>query len=225
MQLRKELLPPTFDSNVTERLAHLAENIDGATIEESRGWIDEFNHLIGAPYEYYDFQGIWEAMGHDEWVYLLMCDKYIQPVGDVTRDELIELTQRVMNADHEAYLTILEKNVTCSDVTELIFWPSEVEGFPYEEPTAEQVADYLLAYQPAVLKDDELASLLKKSMSDDVTHDEFRLLSDNLPEFEINFLSGWLDNQGIAPEQAIRFIREGKIIPHGKGCIALNQNG
>ncbi|MFN9364028.1 MAG: hypothetical protein ACK6CE_04400 [Planctomycetota bacterium] len=45
MELRPELKPPVLDDKLVERLAELADKIDGARPGEWDEWRDEFNRL------------------------------------------------------------------------------------------------------------------------------------------------------------------------------------
>lgn len=223
MHLRAELLPPKFDPELMNRLAQLANDIDGASNEESKPWIDEFSRLLGLSYDWEEFQGIYGGQSHIDWVYSILCWKNIQPVSDITRDELIEITLRVMEAEDEAYMIILEKNVSCPFTSDLIYWPDEVPDFQFgnDDPTAEEFVDFILQYKQTLLADEDLVKLLDKGMTAELTHEEFYLLSENLEEFEINYLSGWLDKHDLGAEEAIRLIRSGQIIAVTPGNILL----
>lgn len=214
MNLRAELLPPKFDPELMNRLAQLANDIDGASNEESEPWIDEFSKLIGLSYEWEEFQGIYGGQPHINWVYSTLCWKNIQPISDITRDELIEITRRVMESEDEAYMIILEKNVPCPFASDLIFWPDEVPDFNFSNdgPTAEEVVDFILHYVQTLLSDEDLVKLLDKGMTSELTHEEFYLLSENLGGFEINYLTGWLNKHNLEAEAAIRLIRSGQLV-------------
>ncbi|MCM0147108.1 hypothetical protein [Photobacterium galatheae] len=223
MNLRAELLPPVLDDERLHRLAQLADWIDGASREESEAWLSEFNQLSETSHEFEDFQGLYGGGEHIDWVRLVLYSVIIQPAENVTRDELVELAHRCMpenDDDFEAYLEIFSKNVPYPDISDLIFWPTHVPGFHKEEPTADEIVDFVLNYKKTNLSKHELTKLLSKHINDTLTKEEFYLLSENLEDFELNSLSFWLQRHQIAPQQAIELILAGKIVVN-HGTITL----
>ena len=67
----------------------------------------------------------------------------------MTREELIRLVQRIMNAEGteeeiDAMIHLLERSVPHPEVADLIFWNKELL-------TAEEVVDRALSYKPIIL--------------------------------------------------------------------------
>lgn len=157
--LRPELLPLKHDAQWIERLATLAAQIDGARPGEWEDHLPEFNRLAGTQLEFHDFQGIYGAEEHIEWVRRMVNGKSVRPVADVTREELIEVVRRAMpqngHPDAEAYLAIFDANVSRPKASNLIFYPADYDpdtntwggGRPMGEydPTPEEIVDSALA--------------------------------------------------------------------------------
>ena len=76
------------------------------------------------------------------------------PPGDLTREELIDLVERIMNAEGDTQaeadrlVARFEDAVVHPEASGLIFWPDEHFG---GEPTAEEVVDRALEYRPIEL--------------------------------------------------------------------------
>ena len=158
MELRPQLEPPKIDEQLAARLAELAASIDGARPGEWGEWLAEFNQLANTSIPFEHFQGIYGGEEHIEWVRRVLHDKYMKPVNDVTRDELIEIVRRAMPqngyADAEAYMAILDKNVPRSGASDLIFYPPDYDDATNTwgggrmigeyDPTPEQIVDWAL---------------------------------------------------------------------------------
>ncbi len=221
MELRLELQPSKVNKKLLNRLAKLADSIDGSSEEESKESIAEFNRLSQSSLDYSDFQGIYNAMSHIDWVRLLLSTRMNKRVADVTRDELIEIVNRI--SEDDAYLEIFEINTSTPFGSNLIYWPDHVPGFDFgekQEPSAEEIVDFVLQYKKTVLPKDEIVELLDKHMNSlldtELTIEEFYLLSENLEGFEINYLSIELKKRKITAQEAIELIQEGKIIAKNK---------
>lgn len=158
MELRPQLEPPKIDEQLAARLAELAASIDGARPGEWGEWLAEFNQLANTSIPFEHFQGIYGGEEHIEWVRRVLHDKYMKPVNDVTRDELIEIVRRAMPqngyTDAEAYMAILDKNVPRSGASNLIFYPPDYDDATNTwgggrmigeyDPTPEQIVDWAL---------------------------------------------------------------------------------
>ncbi len=71
-------------------------------------------------------------------------------VPDLNRDELIEITKRAMNTtswDSEYYMELLDKNVSLSGASNLIFYPPDSYQGDISDynPTAEEIVDLATA--------------------------------------------------------------------------------
>lgn len=105
MQLRPALMPPVLDEAKVARLADLASLIDQAgeppyVVEAS---LAEFNREAGTELEFHDFQGVYGAMDHGQWVRGILSDSAARPIPDITYDELLELLTRVRSHDGAAH--------------------------------------------------------------------------------------------------------------------------
>ncbi len=166
MELRPELLPPKLDQALMLRLSELADRLDGPSDEQDEADLVEFNQLAGTSLSADEFQGIYEAMSHKDWVRCLLWSEQIEPVPDVTRDELIEVIRRAKPEggyfdEHEAYMMIFDTNVVRESASALLFYPPGYdhrtqtwgEGRPIAEydPTPEQIVDWAMEPDPRFL--------------------------------------------------------------------------
>ncbi len=72
----------------------------------------------------------------------------------LTKTELVELVQKLINADGteeeiDAWLRLVESSVPDPDVSNIIYWPN-VRGLP-DDLTAEQIVEMALSYKPILL--------------------------------------------------------------------------
>ncbi|NUT84251.1 hypothetical protein [Pseudomonas brassicacearum] len=151
MELRADLMPPVLDELLVARLKILAEEIDCGHPEKSLAHLAAFNKEAMTEFEFIDFQGIYGGQSHDAWVRKILAKPYERCLGDVTKQELIELARRVMESDGpdssiEFWLGMLEINIPNDRVSNLIFWPGEYfNNVSYsEELTPEQVIEVAL---------------------------------------------------------------------------------
>lgn len=155
MNLRQELTPPILDEQLVARLAELANALDGNPSETLRA---EFNKLADTDVPMTLFQGVYEGEDHVNFVRRVLRDQRIKPVPDVTREELVEIVRRAMKPDRaglqEAYMAILDCNVTRPHASNLIFWPADYDdrsstwggGKPMNDydPSPEQIVNWAL---------------------------------------------------------------------------------
>jgi hypothetical protein len=155
MKLRPELLPPPVTPERIDALSREIERICGLLDRcspdagEAASAISDFNAMTGHDYAAYDFAEYYESRNAEE--FALEAARPAWPrVPGITRDELVEVTQRILNdpADPDCpyYLLILQANVPHPAITGLIFWPAAGT-----EPTAEEIIDQALAYRPIAL--------------------------------------------------------------------------
>jgi hypothetical protein len=150
MELRPELMPPKLDEAKVARLGKLAAQLDGGADGPWEEWLDKFNRLAGTDLQFKNFQKIYGAMEHDEWVRDILCRPYAKKLDGVTREEWLEVIRRVMNAageEHEQsfWLTLLEENLD-PHISDLIFWPGEYfgDGDDSRELSPEQILEIAL---------------------------------------------------------------------------------
>ncbi len=141
--------------------------------------------------------------------------------GKLTRDELVGLVRRVMEADGtedeiKASLRLVQANVEHPAVSDLIFWPDQVPGFGNPNPTAEDVVDFALGYQRRILPRDNLVRIVQGYMHprelQDNDQDAFALINENLPGFEINYLTDWGRRRGLTAAEVVDGALDGTIL-------------
>lgn len=152
MLLRAELMPPIFDETQVAHLASLASFIDGANPGQWEDELNEFNRIAGTSVDFSEFQGVHGGQSHETWVRSVLVRGRQLRVDDITRDELIELTRRVMKSDgteHEIsfWMRMLALNIPDPFISDLIFWPGEyfADGDNSRVHTPEQVVDIALS--------------------------------------------------------------------------------
>jgi len=143
MELRPELLPPALDEALIARLAKLADRLDGARPEQAEEDLAEFNRLAGTSMTLVNFQGIYKAENHDNWVRRIIYKRFVRPDPDLSQAEMAEVVSRVMacREDHEFFLELFLVNCKHPSGSDLIFWPSLVPQFSKRQPTVAQIAD------------------------------------------------------------------------------------
>ena len=131
MDLRPELMPPALDEALVRRLARLAARLDG----RSPAWqeeLAEFNRLAGTALPIDDFQGIYGAEDHEDWVRRVLYHKVIKPAPGISREDLTEVVRRAMSrsesfADREAYRAVFDANVPLENASNLLFYPPDYD--------------------------------------------------------------------------------------------------
>jgi hypothetical protein len=149
VDLRAELMPPALEETKVRRLARLAARLDGANPGGTapalwEGDLAEFNRVAETALDINDFQGIYGAEEHEDWVRRLLYHQTLAPAPDLSRAEMVEIVSRVMacDADHDFYLELFQVNCKHPSGSDLIFWPNLVPELPQDhEPTAEEIAD------------------------------------------------------------------------------------
>jgi hypothetical protein len=155
-------MPPALDEAKVRHLAELASRLDGAYPGLWEDDLAEFNRVAGTPFSIEDFQGIYGAEEHEDWVRRVLVSNAVRPVPDVTRAELAEIIRRAMVQDtfpdNEAYMAIFDANVPLPGASNLIFYPSDYDpatntwggGRPISEydPSPEQIVEWALAPAP-----------------------------------------------------------------------------
>jgi hypothetical protein len=87
------------------------------------------------------------------------CDHARVAPGDLTRDQLIEIVDKIMRCDpsdedeQDKLLGLFENNVLHPRASSFIYFPEHELGAEYERRslTPEQVVDHVLAYKPIEL--------------------------------------------------------------------------
>ena len=144
MKLRPELIPPVLDEALVARLAELANHLDGARPGEWEDDLAEFNRLAGTSIPFEEFQGIYGAENHEDYVRRVMFRRLLVQDPALTQSEMTEIVKRVMECatDRDFYLELFLVNCKHPSKSDLIYWPNLVPELPQgREPTAEEVAD------------------------------------------------------------------------------------
>jgi hypothetical protein len=155
MELRPELLPPPVARERIDALSREIERIcdlldrRSPYADQAASAISDFNAVTGHAYAVSDFVGYYGYRSLED--FALEAARPAWPrVADISRAELVEVTQRVLddpaNPDSPYYLLILQANVPHPAITDLIFWPAVGT-----EPTAEEIIDQALSYRPLAL--------------------------------------------------------------------------
>ena len=142
---------PKLDKDLVQRLATLAERLDGGDEVADASLLDEFNQLAGTDIPFSEFQGIYGAEEHIEYVRRVLTDRATEATPDLSREGLIEMFAKVL-ADpcDDAYLqyvfTTIRKTFGDVQVSDLVFWPGEYfgDGNNQRELTPELMADAVL---------------------------------------------------------------------------------
>jgi hypothetical protein len=152
MELRPELLPPPVSPERISELSVEIERICGLLDRRSpdagraASAIADFNAATGHAYAARDFAGYYESRNLDDFALEAARPAWPRVLG-ITRDELVEVTQRILDdpADPDCpyYLLILQANVPHPAITDLIYWPAAGT-----EPTAEEIIDGALSHRP-----------------------------------------------------------------------------
>jgi hypothetical protein len=155
MELRPELLPPPVTPERTAALSREIERICALLDRRSpdsgqaASAIAAFNAMTGHAYTAYDFAGYHASRNLED--FALEAARPAWPrVPDITRDELAEVTRRILDdpasTDCPYYLLILQANVPHPAIGNLIFWPAAGT-----QPTAEEIIDEVLSHRPIPL--------------------------------------------------------------------------
>src|SRR5579862_590110 len=111
-----------------------------------------------------------------------------------SREELIAIVDALLNGtiDEEDQFEVLDQiaqQFKHPVPFDLIFFSADVPGLAKEEPTAEEIVDFGLNYQPRRLPRNELLRVLQKFLypqrTIDTERDRYYLLSENLPGYDM----------------------------------------
>jgi hypothetical protein len=152
MDLRPQLLPTPVLPERIDELSREIERICGLLDRcspdagEAASAISHFKAMTGHDYAARDFAEYYASRSLEE--FALEAARPAWPrVPDITHDELVEVTQRILDdpADPDCpyYLLILRANVPHPAITSLIFWPAAGA-----QATATAIIDQALSYRP-----------------------------------------------------------------------------
>ena len=143
--------PPELDESLVQRLAELADEIDGCPESMADEMVAEFNSLAGTNIPYLEFQGISGGEDHEDYVRRVLINQQITSDPTIGRTELTEMFRRIL-ADPcdrkylDFVLATIEKTFGDDQVSDLIFWPGEYLGLGDVrlDLTPKQMADAVL---------------------------------------------------------------------------------
>ncbi|MAE62403.1 MAG: hypothetical protein CMJ49_13735 [Planctomycetaceae bacterium] len=146
------MVQPEFDEGLVQRLADIADHLDGGDEVADAPLLEEFNKLAGADVPFSEFQGLYGAEDHVDYVRRLLTRTATDASPDLGREGLVEMFARVLaDPGDDAYLeyvfTTVEKTFGDDQVSDLVFWPGEYfgDGNDQRELTPETMADAVLA--------------------------------------------------------------------------------
>ena len=152
MKLRSELMPPVLDEEFVQRLASLADRLDGCQdeFENCDELLKQFNVEANTNLQFDDFHGVYGGMEHEEFVRLILNTPFEKVIPDISYDELLELTKRVCNVEDispavDFWRSLLRKNVH-SKIGDLIFGDTK-KYFGDDAPTPKQILDKALSLE------------------------------------------------------------------------------
>lgn len=126
-----------------ERIAGLLEAGPKAAAEAIAAFNTRTGHdYVARDFADYDGSRSLEEFGRE-------AARPVRPVvGDITRDELVEIVRRLLVADPESdyFLRLLAANVLHPRVSDLVFHPLGLQ-----DASAEQIVDEALKYRPVAL--------------------------------------------------------------------------
>jgi hypothetical protein len=144
-----------------------------------------------------------------------MSGAHPQPKAD-----LVALVEKLKEGDAdeaegERTLDLLRQSLPHPALSDLIFWPDRVPGFPHSEPTAEQIVEFASAYQPRPFTDRELAGLFDRLIrggeSSTVEGEDLYRLGDTLPDSDWEVAVSWARLKGWSGEEVARRLRSGEL--------------
>jgi hypothetical protein len=147
-------MPPALDAGLIARLGRLADRLDGARPGERDADLAEFSRLAGTTLRLADFQDIYKAVDPEDWVRGVLYRRDLQPISDLSRAEMVEIVSRVMAGGKEGdfYLELFLVNCKHPAETDLISFPNRVPELPHDrEPTAKEIADCAMGWEPRVV--------------------------------------------------------------------------
>ncbi|MEM9694436.1 MAG: hypothetical protein AAGA56_17925 [Myxococcota bacterium] len=142
---------PDLDEALVTRLAERASQLDGGDESEDAPLLEEFNRLAGTSRKFADFQGIYGAEDHADYVRRVLTIQLTDAQPELTRDDLVAMFAKLLaNVTDDAYITYvattIEKTFGDAQVSDLVFWPGEYfgDGDHSRELTPGMMADAVL---------------------------------------------------------------------------------
>lgn len=146
MELRSVLTPRRIAPDLLSTLSAQADAI--ASLVESGSPCAEqlaiFSAAVGTDVDATDLRGIHAAEDPEDFVRRVV--NRPDRVPDITREELIEIVDRISAADDSSdfYLELFETNVPHPEASDLIFWPPA----DLQDASSAEIVDAALSYAP-----------------------------------------------------------------------------
>jgi hypothetical protein len=142
---------PKLDEDLVQRLAKIAARLDGGDELADASLLAEFNELAGMDIPFSEFQGIYGAEEHIDYVRRVLTDGATEAFPGLDREGLTTMFAKVL-ADpcDDAYLqyvfSTIKKTFGDTQISDLVFWPGEYfgDGNNHRELTPELMADAVL---------------------------------------------------------------------------------
>lgn len=120
--------PPELDETLVRQLAKLADQIDGSQQSLAAEWVRQFNELAGTEMTFTEFQGVYGAEDHEDFVRRILIMQRTQPQPGLGQKELVALFERILqDPTDDAYLshafTTIKKTLGDDQISDLVFWP------------------------------------------------------------------------------------------------------
>lgn len=140
-----------LDEDLLHRLAALAAQLDGGDENADASILAEFNQLAGTSIPFSEFQGIYGAEEHIDYVRRVLTDRVTEALPGLERDALATMFAKVLadpcdNAYLQYVFTTIKKTFGDNQISDLVFWPGEYfgDGDNQRELTPELMADAVL---------------------------------------------------------------------------------
>ncbi len=148
--LRQELMLPSINDAEVKKLTDLATKIVSCMDmrQDYSLLIAEFNTMSGGEYDISDFEGAASSMDMDEFAKQVLTPPPPK-LSDITDAEYLEIITRLLEgqaseAEVNYWLRLLDINIPCPLIFDLIFWSDN-------EPTAEQILAKARQWRPIIL--------------------------------------------------------------------------
>ena len=145
------MTPPKLDEDLVRRLSSIAERLDGGDETADAKLLNEFNELAGTEIPFSEFQGIYCAEEHEDYVRRVLTEKVTVANLGLDRAGLVAMFERLLaDTSDNGYLqyvfSTIEKTFGDDQVSDLVFWPGEYfgDGNDHRKLTPELMADAVL---------------------------------------------------------------------------------
>lgn len=142
---------PKLDEDLLQRLAALAARLDGGDENADASILAEFNQLAGTSIPFSEFQGIYGAEEHIDYVRRVLTDRATEALPGLERDALANMFAKILadpcdNAYLQYVFTTIKRTLGDNQISDLVFWPGEYfgDGDNQRELTPELMADAVL---------------------------------------------------------------------------------